>query len=137
MSASEALTIWMFNTDMKVPSVPPATVIQAPTGTAGVTAAPLLRSGVDRGAGGQARAQPAAERALVEHDLHWHALHDLGEVAGGIVGRQQRELPPAGRGQALDMAADRQAREGVDLDGDGLARPHRGELRLLVVGHDI
>ena len=41
---------------------------------------------------------------VVEHDLDRHALHDLGEVAGGVVGRQQREFEAAGRRQAVDMA---------------------------------
>jgi hypothetical protein len=30
--------------------------------------------------------------ARVDHDLYWDALDDFGEVAGGIVWRQQGEL---------------------------------------------
>ena len=52
----------------------------------------------------------------VEDDLHRDALHDLGEVAGGVVGRQQREFLTAGRREAVDAAAEELAREGVDLD---------------------
>src|SRR6185437_6822908 len=50
-------------------------------------------------------------RAAFERDLHGDALHDLGEIAGGVVGRQQRELLAAGRGEAVDMAVHDLARE--------------------------
>src|SRR6266478_6697533 len=50
------------------------------------------RLGVDGRLGRHARAQQAGELVVVEHDLHRHALHDLGEIAGGVVGRQQREF---------------------------------------------
>src|SRR5438270_5844619 len=39
MSASEALTIWMFSTAMKAPSVAPITAVQVLVETAGVAAA--------------------------------------------------------------------------------------------------
>ena len=97
---------------MKAPIVEPTTAIQVSRRTrerrrswrrdAGRQ---CLAAGVDgrldRHAGAQ---QPASARAVVEHDLHRDALHDLGEVAGGVVGRQQRELEAAGRRQAVDMA---------------------------------
>ena len=54
-----------------------------------------------------ARSRPASGSARSSADLHRDALHDLGEVAGRIVGRQQRELEAAGRRQAVDMAAGR------------------------------
>ena len=73
----------------------------------------------------------------VERDLHRDALHDLGEIAGGVVRRQQREFLAAGGRDAVDMAVHDLAREHVDLDRDGLAFAHVGELRLLVVRHDI
>src|SRR5580658_9332075 len=41
---------------------------------------------IDRHAGAKLAEQRAAG---IEHDLHRDALDDLGEVAGGIVGRQQ------------------------------------------------
>ena len=61
------------------------------------------------------RSRPLS-RLVVEGDLHRHALDDLGEVAGRVVGRQQRELEAAGRRQAVDMAVQHLAGEGVDLD---------------------
>ena len=69
-----------------------------------------------------ARAQVAREAVVgVEHDLHRDALDDLGEVAGRVVGRQQGEFLAAGRGDAVDMAFDLDARKHVDLDLDLLA----------------
>ena len=54
----------------------------------------------------------------VEQDLHGDALHDLGEVAGGVVRGQQREFLAAGGRKAVDMAMHGLAREHVDLDLD-------------------
>ena len=34
--------------------------------------------------------------ARLEHDLHRHALHDLDEVAGGVLRRQQAEARAGG-----------------------------------------
>ena len=47
--------------------------------------------GRDADVGAHARAQRDAAAACIEADQHRHALHDLGEVARGVVGRQQRE----------------------------------------------
>src|SRR5215468_9475465 len=50
-----------------------------------------------RDVGNHRHARPQIDlRAAVEQDLHGDALHDLGEVTGGIVGRQQREFLAAG-----------------------------------------
>src|SRR5258708_6754527 len=54
--------------------------------------------------------------ALVEYDPHWHALHHLGEIAGGVVRRQQRELRSAGRRDALDTAPQRLVGKRIDDD---------------------
>src|SRR5579883_2473052 len=57
---------------------------------------------MDRGDDGEAWPQLAAlERFGVERDANRHALHNLGEIAGRIVGRQQRELR-AGGGRERD-----------------------------------
>src|SRR5580765_8014196 len=42
----------------------------------------------------------------VQVNPHGNALHHLREVAGRVIGRQQRELRAGGRRQALDMTAD-------------------------------
>ena len=74
---------------------------------------------------------------VVEHDFYRHALHDLGEIAGGIVGRQQREFETAGRRQAVDMAPEFCAVEAVDGDFNGLAVAHMRELGFLEIRDDI
>ena len=85
-----------------------------------------------------ARQQPLQQRlALVERDADRNTLHHLGEIAGGVVGRQQRELRSAGGRDALDAAVQQLVRESVDRDIDGLARLDMGQLGLLVVGDDV
>src|SRR3954465_3150117 len=78
--------------------------------------------GVDAGDDRHARHQPRQQRlVVVELDAHGNALHDLGEVTGCVVRRQQRDLR-AGRGRnALDPPAQLLARETVDGDLDRLA----------------
>src|SRR5581483_9599664 len=79
-------------------------------------------------------ARPQVDRrAALEHDLHGDALHDLGEVAGGVVGRQQREFLSAGRGERVNVTMHDLAGEHVDGDVDRLAFMHMGQLRLLVI----
>src|SRR5689334_12275667 len=88
-----------------------------------------VRLGVDRRVDGHARAQHAGQRARgIDDNLDRDALDDLGEVAGRVVGRQQREGLAARRRQAVDTARDDDAREHVDLDRDRLAGPDVGEL---------
>src|ERR1700761_1532287 len=52
----------------------------------------------------------------VECDLDRDPLHHLGEIAGGVVGRQQREFLAAGGGEAVDVAVHDLPREHVDRD---------------------
>src|SRR5450631_998019 len=52
--------------------------------------------------------------ALVELDPDRDALDHLGEIAGGVVGRQQCELRSAGRSNSLDAAMQFLAWETVD-----------------------
>src|ERR1700754_3081922 len=85
-----------------------------------------------------ARQQPLEQRlALVERNPHRDALHYLGKVAGGIVGRKQRELRSTRRRNALDLAAQRLVRKGIDGDLDRLTGFYPRQLRLLVVGDHI
>src|SRR6266566_3405065 len=76
-------------------------------------------------------------RAAIERDLHRNALHHLGEIAGRVVGRQQREFLAAGGRETVDMAVHHLPGEHVDGDVDLLALAHVGELGLLEVRHDI
>src|SRR5262249_10295939 len=66
--------------------------------------------GIDRGDHGHAGAQHIGRLCCVQDDFHGNALHHLCEVAGSIVGRQQRKLLPACRGQTVDTAPEETAR---------------------------
>ncbi len=61
---------------------------------------------------------------LVEHDLHRHALHDLDEIAGGVLRRQQAEGGAAAGLDAVDLAFEYAMWIGVDAVIDRIARPH-------------
>src|SRR6516164_9189103 len=110
---------------------------------AALTRAGRLPLGEDRGFGVDRRdhrhagPQHPGELRVVHHDPDRDALNDLGEVAGGVVRRQQRELESTRRRQAVDVALQPDAGETVDLDVDELSRPHVGDLRFLEVGYDI
>ena len=73
----------------------------------------------------------------VERDLDGNALHHLGEIAGGVVRRQQREFLAAGGRDAVDAAVHDLAGEHVDGDVDRLALAHVGQLGFLEVRHHI
>jgi len=89
---------------------------------------------VDRRFDRHARSHERAERSiLVQDDLDGNALHDLGEVARGVIGREQGEGAPGARRPALDMACENEIGEGVDGDACGLTDAHIRHLRLLVV----
>ena len=61
------------------------------------------RPRIDADRGGQARAQHAERRvAAVEHDAHRDALHDLGEVAGGVLRRDHAEHGAGAGGEASE-----------------------------------
>ena len=70
-------------------------------------------------------------------DAHRQPLHDLGEVSGGIVRRQQREHGAGGRREALDRALDRMLGQRIDRDRSRLAGAQARQLRFLEVGVDI
>src|SRR5260221_7335189 len=91
--------------------------------------------GVNPGFHRHPRQQPLQQGlALVERDPNRDALHHLGEIAGCIVRRQQRELRAAGGRDPLDMAMQLLARERIDGDIDRLAGFDPRQLGLLVVG---
>ena len=74
--------------------------------------------------------------AVVERDADRHALHDLGEVAGGVFRRDHAEDRPGARRQALDMAVEDLSRQHVGDDRRRLPRPHMRQLVLLEIGVD-
>src|ERR1700761_3022373 len=72
--------------------------------------------------------------ALIELDSNRDTLNHLGEIAGRIVRRQQRELRSAGGRDSRDAAMQPLVRETVDGHIDGLSRSDPRQLGLLVVG---
>src|SRR5690349_12228715 len=90
--------------------------------------------GAERGDDRHARAQlPLQRMTRVERYLDRDTLHDLGEIAGGVVGRQQRELRAASRGNAVDAPCDHDPWKGVDRDFRALADFDMGQLGFLVI----
>ena len=77
------------------------------------------------------------QHLLGERDAHGDTLHDLGEIAGRVVRRQQRELRARGRRNRRHHALDDPPVERVDGDVDLLPGPDVGELGLLEVGVDV
>ena len=69
----------------------------------------------------------------VQRDLHRNALHDLGEIARRVVGRQQREGASGAGRPAVDMPREDEVGESIDGDARGLADAHIGHLGFLVV----
>ncbi len=87
---------------------------------------------------GQARPQRCVfERFRRHRDADGDALHDLGEIARRIVGRQQRELRARSRRDRGDDAGNHPPAEGIDGEVDLLPGSDRIELRLLEIGVDI
>src|SRR3989442_4243432 len=70
----------------------------------------------------------------VEDDLHRHALHDLDEVAGRVLRRQQTEARTRRAGDAVHLAVELSSAERVDVHLHALAGTHVLQLRLLEVG---
>ena len=59
-------------------------------------------------------------RVVVERDADGNALNDLGEVAGGVFGRDHAEDGARGRGEADDMPVKGMVRQDVGDDRRGL-----------------
>lgn len=71
---------------------------------------------------------------VVEYDFDGDALNNFGEVAGGVIGRQQSELRAA-RGRYFDdVGLQNLARENIDADFRAITDFHVGELGFAVVG---
>src|SRR3990167_9217861 len=105
MSLSEALVIWISSTAMKAPSMALITAIQSrrlgsPVGRISASAATAGGLGVPQGdlhRHRHARADLAGQGVVGrEGQLDRNALDHLGEVAGGVVRRQQAELGAGG-----------------------------------------
>src|SRR5690606_26510420 len=133
ISLSEELMIWISRIAMKAPRMALRMAIQsrrvgggigcAWAGAASVTQGDL---DADRHAGAY---RPAQGVLLVHGDLHRDALHHLGEVARGVIRRQQAELGTGGGEQAIDAPVHRLPTEGSEGQGHLLARGHALDLR--------
>src|ERR1051325_12030693 len=88
---------------------------------------------VDRQTGTE-RTTPAAR--FGDGDSHRHALHDLGEVAGRIVGWKESELRSRGAADAFDFALGDATTVCIDREFHRLSRMNPGQLRFLEVRGD-
>src|ERR1700737_1303111 len=97
--------------------------------------------GAGAGIDGRINRHASAQQVLLR-DIFRHAnanrkpLHDLGEVAGGVIRRQQREHRAGRRRDAVDDAGELAMAVGVHRDRHRLAWTDALELRLLEVGID-
>src|SRR5690554_6223207 len=130
--------IWMSRIAMKAPRMALRMAIQSrrvgggiwPGAKGSVT---QVNPDLDR----HARPDDLTQRVIaVDHYLDRNALYHLGEVAGGIVRRQQAELGTGGREQAVDVALYRLIVEGVEDQGGALALVHALDLGFLEIGLD-
>src|SRR6185312_10286003 len=93
---------------------------------------------VDADVGGKARTQARNVGLVgVEPDAHRNALYDAGEVAGGGLEREQRELTAGAGGEAFNLARQRFAVQRIDGDVRVLADQHARGLGFLKVGDDV
>src|ERR1051326_5095341 len=147
MSFSAALVIWISSTAMKAPRIAPKIAIQSrplgwfsarPPEFIANPAAPMFRRPPAASCGCRPSLSPRARSAAAPAPDHCrHALHDLSEIAGGVLRRQQRELRAAAWREAVDYALQMHAPEGVDRDVGALAAEHAADLRLLEIGDDV
>jgi hypothetical protein len=85
----------------------------------------------------QSRPQLAQFGAVVvEHNAHGHTLHDLGEVAGCILRRDDAELGARRRSKTRDVAMKGYTWYGSSDDLGRLTFAHPGELAFLEIGID-
>src|ERR1700727_2987907 len=130
ISSSEALVIWMLRIAMKAPIMHASTAIQsfmlARGGDVAKGTAEAVMLTLD-----MLKALPGGFSALAG------AFRRFGEMAGGVVGRQQRESLAARRRETVDMAVIDAAGEHIDRDIDWLAAANVGELGFFEIGDDI
>src|SRR5690242_17262384 len=73
---------------------------------------------------------------MIEGDPHRHALHDLGEVTGRILWRDDAEDRACARRDAYDVPVEFMTGQDIRRDGCILAGTNAGELVLLEVRVD-
>src|ERR1700692_4165416 len=93
-------------------------------------AGPGIHPDNNRHAGAKAVAETVR---VVDDNLHGDTLPHLGEISGGVVGRQERELRAGARSKREHVAAQTVARERIHGDLGRLAYIHVRQLGLLVI----
>src|SRR5262245_46152308 len=106
---------------------PPSSPVARPASLAAFTLPFFLFLDVHGDVSAHAGAKLRA-RGVVELDEDRDALHDLDEVAGRVVGRQEREACSRRAGDAVDFPGEVLARIGVDRELHRLTGVHLGQL---------
>src|SRR5579875_2690549 len=135
----------MSNTAMKQPSSTPVTHIQVLTGTRSAAAdvgfivavaieSPLFGGYRNDGRHAGRKQVFVPLRALwIKHDLDRNPLHDLREIAGRIVRRQESEFIPRAGSETVHMSIKRVLWKRIDLHFNPLTRAHIMKLGFLEV----
>src|SRR6202042_441035 len=128
---------------ISAPSDPAATAIQSAAEALGSTMAAFRRDTLGRLASApridlHSRGEPGHQHfarflSRIDVNADRYPLHDLGEVAGGVLRRQQRELGAGSRCEARHGPVQIRAGECVDMNGRRLAGSHQPYLRLLEI----
>src|SRR5271157_824199 len=95
--------------------------------------AAILMPRTDSSGDRKARAQLAGQVGIVECNFYRDSLHDLGEIASRVVGRQQRKLRSASRRNLDDFATDDLSGVCVDTDLCRITDFDIGQLGLAVI----
>src|SRR5438477_8409023 len=74
-----------------------------------------------RNSGDSERQRQIGIQTLVDDDLDGHALYDLDEIAGRVLGRESGEFRTRPQLNAIHMTPKVEMGIGVELDGRGLA----------------
>src|ERR1700732_1236856 len=86
-----------------------------------------------RDRGNSERKRQIGIKSLVDDDLDRHALHDLDEIAGRVLGWKSGEFRPRSQLNAIYMTPEVQVGIGVELNGRGLTWAHSVELAFLEI----
>src|SRR5262249_57861597 len=121
MSWSDEATIWMSSSAINIPAhITTNGRIEGCFGAVSVMGS--LPTRIDTDGGGEARPQ---HRELgiagIEQDAHRHALHDLCEISGGILGRDHAEDRASARRETHHMSVEDMVGQHVRRHGRGLA----------------
>src|SRR5690242_19752009 len=121
MLASDAATIWMSRSAMKKPT--------HITAKANVWRVMRHSAHVNPGDNRQPGSKLTQHRCIsIQLNPHRNALHNLREVASGVLSRQNAEHSARGRRQTQDPAMKDLPGQYISLDGHGLPSSHARKL---------